>query len=625
MASEYFQGERAYSIDPNYSLMGKSNPYGSFTGYRMDFSSLGSAIDPRTANQIKEVSEHLNTGIKTIEVGALQPDVFQSIPQEHFKEIRRLAKLGGEDVEVTFHAPMIDPTGIGEQGWNQMSQDAAERELWDAIKKAQELNPKGTVVTFHATAGYPAPSELKMKDEETGEERVVAMTVVDPATGKIGQIGEKKRYFGSETEKPLKFDATEELKRINEDTWMNTISSLNFASERARSQLNHTMAQIDELKNPYFNLPEDKLKVLEKKEPEVFKKQKEDAKKHLVDLNHAKLFLREAYQNTKNLYDEVYESASSKEKEKLREYAKEVTPFIQDFSNLEKDPKKLQKFADIVEHGIEVISKVKPEIYKPIKEFAVEKAAETTANLAFRGFKEFEQNGKNAPILAVENHPANQALLTTGEDLRKVVDKSRELFIKKAIASGVSADEAKSQAKKLIGATWDVGHINMLRKYGYDKEEIERQTEFVAPVVKKIHLADNFGLEHTEIPMGMGNVPIQEIMKKIEKGSEGYDIKKIIEAANWWPHFSQNSKANGPLIPSLAGMGAPIYSGGYFAGNVGWNQMYGIPAGYFAGYGTMLPDQNFQTYGAGFTSLPMELGGQVAQTGKERFSGTPMA
>jgi sugar phosphate isomerase/epimerase len=622
MAKEYFYGGSTYSFDPKYNLSNKSNTYGNFTGYRANFSTLGSAVDPRTANQIKEVSEHLNTGIKTIEVGALQPDVFQSIPKEHFKEINRMAKLAGKDVEVTFHAPMIDPTGIGERGWNRISQDAAEKELWDAIKKAQELNPKGTVVTFHATAGFPAPAEMKMKDEN-GKERTVAMTVINPMTGEVGQIGEKKKYFGSETGEPLQFDAQKELDTINEDHWMSTISNLNFASERAKGQLRHTTAQLQT--NPFFTGDKEKIEKLKKEEPEMLADMEKNYKEELPELNHAKLFLREAYQNTKRLYDEVYSDATNEQKKALMEYAKKITPFInKDFYTLEEDPKKLQEFANIVEEGVKIISKIKPETYKPIKEFAIEKAAETTSNLAWKGYKEFEEKGKNAPILALENHPANQALLTTGEDLRKVVEESRKMFVKKAVENGVSEGDAEEQAKKLIGATWDVGHINMLRKYGYTTKDIEKQTEAVAPFIKKIHLADNFGLEHTEIPMGMGNVPMKEIMKKIEEGAEGYDIKKIIEAGNWWQHFSQNSKASGPLMPTLVGLGAPIFSQGY-SGNVNWNQVYGgIGAGYFAGYGTMLPDQNFLTYGAGFTSLPSEMGGQISNK-DSRMSGTPMA
>ena len=71
----------------------------------------------------------------------------------------------------------------------------------------------------------------------------------------------------------------------------------------------------------------------------------------------------------------------------------------------------------------------------------------------------------------------------------------------------------------------------------------------------------------------------------------------------------------------------PVYTGGYGPSGgpgVNWTQVYVTPGGYFAGYGTMLPDSHFQSYGAGFTSLPTELGGQMA--GKDsRFSGTPMA
>ena len=91
-------------------------------------------------------------------------------------------------------------------------------------------------------------------------------------------------------------------------------------------------------------------------------------------------------------------------------------------------------------------------------------------------------------------------------------------FVEKAKASGMSESDAKKQAQKIIGATWDVGHTNMLRKYGYDKADLIKQAEIIAPYVKKVHLSDNFGLEHTELPMGMGNVPIKEIMEKLGKG-----------------------------------------------------------------------------------------------------------
>ena len=56
-----------------------------------------------------------------------------------------------------------------------------------------------------------------------------------------------------------------------------------------------------------------------------------------------------------------------------------------------------------------------------------------------------------------------------------------------------------------------------------------------------------------------------------------------------------------------------------------WNQASFNYGNYFAGYGTMLHDQHFQTYGGGFSGLPTELGGQVQAKGSRATGGTPMA
>ena len=76
----------------------------------------------------------------------------------------------------------------------------------------------------------------------------------------------------------------------------------------------------------------------------------------------------------------------------------------------------------------------------------------------------------------------------------------------------------------------------MLRKYGYNEQDIVKESEKIAPLLKHIHLSDNFGFEHTELPMGMGNVPIKQIMEKL--GDKGFEARKVIEAAGWWQHLS---------------------------------------------------------------------------------------
>jgi hypothetical protein len=111
----------------------------------------------------------------------------------------------------------------------------------------------------------------------------------------------------------------------------------------------------------------------------------------------------------------------------------------------------------------------------------------------------------------------------------------------------------------------------------------------------------------------MGNVPFKEMMEKLDK--EGFKGRKIVEALGWFEHFKTS-----PYAMALEAMGSPIYS---MQMSPYWNQNLGFSQGYFGGYGAMLPQKNYETFGAGFSQLPQELGGQVQGRGG-RMSGTPM-
>jgi len=143
--------------------------------------------------------------------------------------------------------------------------------------------------------------------------------------------------------------------------------------------------------------------------------------------------------------------------------------------------------------------------------------------------------------------------LSRGEDLRDLIKSTRKKFEKKLQDDGVSEDEARKIAEKQIGITWDVGHINMIRKFGYDDKDLEKETKKIAPFVKHVHLSDNFGLEHTELPMGMGNVPIKKHMEILDQYAK--QAKKIIETGDWYNHFKHS-----PLAESFAAFGSPIYA-----------------------------------------------------------------
>lgn len=88
-------------------------------------------------------------------------------------------------------------------------------------------------------------------------------------------------------------------------------------------------------------------------------------------------------------------------------------------------------------------------------------------------------------------------------------------------------EKAVEAANNHIGVTWDVGHINMIRKFGYDQSDVVKETKKVADMVKHVHLSDNFGFEHTELPMGMGNVPTKEHLEAI--GEKVKKMKKLLK------------------------------------------------------------------------------------------------
>lgn len=155
MSSDYFYEGSDYGFD---------SEYGSFSqSYSSNLSkNISLATDPRAANQLKQVSEKLSTGATAVEISTVSPDVFESIPKEHFMELNRLRKLVGKNVELTLHAPLVEPTGLTKRGWVPYEREQAERQMIDAMKKAHDLNPDGNVVTtFHASvSGLPAETTI---------------------------------------------------------------------------------------------------------------------------------------------------------------------------------------------------------------------------------------------------------------------------------------------------------------------------------------------------------------------------------------------------------------------------------------------------------------------------------
>ena len=582
-----------------YSSFDSSNNY-------ITAGTMGMTTDPRVANILQEVSTKLSSGVKQIEISAVSPEVFDAMPKQHLKEVNRLSKLTG--IDVSLHAPVMDVSGIDPRsGFSESERELSERKVTEALLRAKELDPDGNIpVTFHSAEGIPG-SQFLPPSERKEEEKHRKLIVVNKETGKMAPLEPEIEYYpGTEKLKPERRSPEQRRDTLNKTEWGNRISQLIFNKERADELLEKSKPFIEHL--------------IEEIETGKFKEEdfkfSPDLQRAYRHYENAQAYLHDLHTQTSSLFSRAYEFGNEHQKEILKAYSENFGKNIKKDSipnPVSKDKEPLPNpfvQAQAMHELIHGLKRITPEMYVPVEEFAVEKSSQTFGNAAFNAYKKFKDK---APTLVIENPPAGFAL-STGEDIKNMVEESRKHFVKKAVSDGMSESQAKKEAEKIIGATWDVGHINMLRKYGYTEEEIVKETEKVAPYVKHVHLSDNFGFEHTELPMGMGNVPLKEMMEKL--GKKGVEAKKVIEAASWWQHFKTP-----PFQETLEAVGSPVYS---MKMAPYWNQAAGLYEGYFSGYGQMLPQINYETFGAGFSQLPQELGGQMPGAKGSRMSGRPM-
>ena len=587
-------------------------------------SQLGLTTDPRTANQIAALSTSLNQGVAVLEVGTIAPQTFGQIPKQHFAEMRRKAKLSG--AQVTLHAPIqgVDPAGFGQQGYEEMNRISVERQLKDVIEKAAIMDDKGNLpVTIHGSNTAGSTFVFGKNEKGEREKKAQQLVVVDRITGQINGVKEDEMFsFHPEIDKDsyeiknfttYKNRSSEKmLEQRNVTVWDDAMTKVEFQRENAE----RILASVD---------PRIQAGLLDgtitQNSPEVV-----DANRKM---HFAREYLSEASRHVQSEFDKAYRIARDENDEnkmkQLKEIAQKYSKALFEGEGKEiKEGDKLSKEKIMYSHipavqsralGIlvENLREVAPNQFVSMEKFATEKASETFANVAMHAYK---LKGDKAPALSIENVYPEMGF-SQGEDLANLVKASQDKFIKNAMKSkeqggfGLSKSDAEKAAGKLIGVTFDVGHLNQMRKYGYEEKDLAEEAKKVAKYVNKVHLTDNFGFDDTHLPPGMGNVPFAALLEAL--GPEGAKAVKINEVGGWFEHFK-----NSPYPQILEAFGSPVYSsstGPY------WSQAGGFQQSYMEGYGMMLPQTNYQTFGAGFSQLPQNLGGSLNQQGGSRMGG----
>jgi hypothetical protein len=578
-----------YLLDPGYQ----------FTGYRVRVGDMGATTSIQTANQLKEVNNLLNQGMKTTEISLINPEVFEMIPNNMFTEINRLNKLTG--AESTMHAPTLDPSGFGEQGWSEEQRKAVARQLTDFVKRSHDLDPKGNIpVTIHSSvipgSELIPESHPLVTEEEKGNRPLGRMIVVDQESGKLQNLERERLYSPTEPEGKI-YTPQDRLEMTNYTKWINAIRELAYAKKQADEVLIPASANIVPLIT---------------KEGGITKEDIEKNQGSFQQMQRAKLFL----DNIKTSFRNVYEGAAKYGDKETKEELKKLSEDWQKTQKLIQEKSRgIGQFeipiieSNLIDRSIETLQRLEghaPEVFRPVEEFAKDKASETLSQVALETFKKF---GNTSPIISIENPPYGQAL-SSGQDLKELVLQTRGKFEDKLVKEGKSKSEASAIAEKLIGATWDTSHIAMIRKQGFDNKRLVEETKTIAPFIKHVHFNDNFGSTHTDLPPGMGSVPVKDILEVLEANK--VKGKRIFEGGNFFQHFQKS-----PFPYTLQYSGSPIYDNHapYF------NQLGGL-GNYYMGHGPVNPALHHTLYGAGFTTLPTELGGEMPGQ-QSRFAGAP--
>ncbi len=626
--------------------------YGRFTGanaYHLSVKDIAYPTDPLTANQLKKVSDKISTGAQNIEVSGLgltgggAMKHLASIPKQHWKEIDRLRKLTG--VDLTFHGPLVESTGYSRGNWSEDQRREAETQMKAAVELAQQMNSddkeKGIVMTFHSNNGLPEVErriKVGVNADGSPKEEVVQMSVVNTRTGQIGALPSPKYDYLTNKNQTAK----EALDDFNEKQWNQQIESVFLNNNRARRELVEALTsekQIsDEIKKTH---PEFKLGIFD-----AYKKYSQDYEQYKQDMAHVKeispqveaiyqnsttnlkdaeFFIKESYNQLKEIYNEAYEKAKVNPEKKevvkrLEKYRDELIPVFEKF---EKEGTNLLEFQNKINDGIKLLQEksIRPEMFVPLKDWAVDKSSDTFSEVAMHAYNNAKKYDRAPGIISIENPPAGMSGLTRADEIASLVEASRKKFIGKAVKQGMSESEAKRASEQIIGATWDVGHINSIQKWGFNRKDVIAEAKKIGPYVKHMHIADNLGFEDAELPIGMGNVPIDEILASNENFRKA---KKAIETGDWFSRQGGMGMAYTPVRESLAGLSASVYSMGEPGQSAYWNQAINASGNYVGGLGDINPQIHHSIYGGGFSGLPAYLGGEIPGRQSSSFSGTPM-
>ncbi|MEK6936717.1 MAG: TIM barrel protein [Nanoarchaeota archaeon] len=525
--------------------------------------------------QLQELKAKIFSGVKNVEISFIatgkSPRSQGPTPEQYGKaereELRQLAKVN--DIELTTHSPANAPglSGFSERGFSQEVQEASLKELKRTIEFAADV-ARGGPIAVHTQEFPRAAFEAGKEFEAFPEEKEKApIYFVNQKTGAIealprdheisvpeGGFQNPKRTkegFVEKWEKKKISEFEEEALKKGEKNVAQYIfkeiyqKDLEFAEIEARHQA--AQAKKIEREAAYLENTRKELRQQEKSDPE---------KAH----DRAMEFVRELEQSTREVLAPRYGTPE------FKEYLKNPIKYVEEIEERTKRIKE-QAFeaADQAKLKIEDTQKKLGDI-KPIEEFALGKTSDAVARAAMFGYNKETQMKKEGvkdmkPIVICPENVWTEYYGGHPKELKNIITKSRQAFSQKLVKEkNILKVEADKIAEERIKATFDIGHVNVWRKWfkeddptgeKFNKWVMKEVDELVKDkIIGHVHINDNFGYEDIHIAPGQGNAPIKEFVDKISKA--GFKGKMVVEAGG-------QREDESVLSHAWKTLGSPIY------------------------------------------------------------------
>ncbi len=556
-----------------------------FSNPLMNAAGLGISTPPMK-DQLESLKAKIFQGAKHVELGFMSSPMQkgsaqgQISPEMHGRQereaMRELARIN--KISLSVHAtPQIGGmTGLGQQGYSEETRDNAMKEVKRTIDFAADVSEDGGAVVVHAQE-FPRPiteaeeGEKFRKFEGYKETDKTTHYLVDETTGEIAAVREDQKNFivPREEEKreavtgiPYERAEMDEDKRIFKpeprdwDYYMKKTkndpdeAAKEFYKDKLDAEYWHLKGQADEYEAGFYHG-----KRTEKKIKEALKEW-EKLKPHLKKEEDFTTYLRD-HEIIKLIPPEHYKDPVHYLKEKLWETQRRIS------YHEEASVSARERIAEIEDKRNRI---------KSMKDFSLEKSADSYAQLGYYAWKKEKDHSK--PIFVAPENIFPEQYGGHPSELRNIIQKSREKMVELLTETevempnrpgrkvdnpfyqkGISKSKAKKIAEDHIKATFDIAHANTWRKYfqGSDKEfnkwllkEVDKLKQ--DGILGHVHLSDNFGYVDDHQMIGEGNVPIKEFMEKLQKSD--YKGKVVVEPG----HFDHKS-----LRAALRTMDSPIY------------------------------------------------------------------